>query len=269
MQQIPPPTRLEAIIAYTLSAVVTLLWIGTVVPGGTIEGVSNHTDAATPLHRDAALLVPGLLLLIALPVGFTLSRRRAGLAGVLATTDAFVALYAAVALWRVALPSDLAGRILIGVLFLLGALSLIEARRCIREARGERRGRPLPGWLRGARLAVCLMVLILPPRFLMESHVERATWLGPFLFLALSAAGAQLARSGRGLRRTGALLQLVIALHLLIALRMTLMEKEPVIEQLGYFGRATFGTAMAAAGLALLQLLVLMRRRPTEMPTTG
>jgi hypothetical protein len=264
---VTPPTRLESVLAYMLSALTTLVWVGCVMPGGELAGVGWDSDAATPMHRAPIILVPALLLLTILPVGFTLSRRKTGLLSVLASTDAFVALYAALAFGFSQKPTDAAGLVCLGLLTLLGALSVLEAYRGMRLARRGQEDGDLPRWLRGMRLAICILVLVVPSRFLLQGTDERASWLGPFVFIAISAAGAQLARTGRGLRRTAGVLQLALAIHVVITLRWTLMDQFPTPTQLTLSGHITLLVAGVAAGVALAQLLALMRGLRTPAPT--
>lgn len=266
MREPQAPYRLEALPAYALSALTALLWVACVLPAGTAigvssGGVSSGGDAATPIHREAILLVPALLVLIAVPTGCAISRRRRGMRAVLASMDAFVAVYAAIALWSEgvvfegARVADLP--LFIGSLLLLmvGGLSVFEVRRCTRSAPPE----PMPRMLAGLRLAICLLVLTLPLTVLVRPDVERASLLAPFFFVAVSAGGARLARDMQGLRRTAALLQLVLTAHVLVTLRYTIYRSEPHIVDVNVAGRVVMGLAVATAAIALLQLLVLVR----------
>lgn len=238
----------------------TLLWVGCVVPAGTLAADGLLEDAATPMHREAVLLVPALLLLTVLPVGFTLSRREEGVMTVLASTDAFVALYAGIALLVRQPVTSPAAVTAVALLFGLGALSILEALRAVRAARDD--AVRVPGSLRGARLALCVLVLMVPATFLLEEGTERASWLGPFLFVAVSAAGVSFARSGRGLRLTAALLQLLLAVHVAITLRWTLLEADGdhAIAVLGLPGEITLWLAGGVLFVALLQCLLLLPR---------
>ncbi len=257
MATLATPSRVEAVLAYSLSALTMLLWLGCVVPSGDIEVVAGAPappgDAATPLHREAQLLVPALLVLILMPVGSTIARRFVGQMATLATTDAFVALYAATAFALQLAPDVAANHVLVILLFLLGGLSVLEVWRCLRAGRRI----PAPHKLRGARLALCVLVLVIPSRFLIHGDTERASWLAPFLFVAISAAGARLALSVRGLRLTGALLQLLLAAHVTITLRYTLYEGAPAITAWNLPGQLTMAVAFSVAGVALLQVLAL------------
>ncbi|MDA1195157.1 MAG: hypothetical protein O2894_08220 [Planctomycetota bacterium] len=266
MTQREAPTRGEGFIAYLLSALTTLLWVGCVLPAGETLASVSSPDAATPVHRDAVLIVPALLLLIVVPVGSTLALRRHGVRAVLAGMDAFVVLYVAVALLGYRLVGDGPALVFLITLFALGGLGLLEvARHTIPDGeRGEQSA------LSGARLALALLVLVLPLHVVMHPQVERASLLGPFLFVAVSAAGSRMARDMRGLRRTTAILQLLVAVHLLITLRYTLFRTDPAIESLYWTGKTTLALAGAVVLVALIQLLMYVRSGPTvvESATT-
>jgi hypothetical protein len=262
------PTRLEAFSAYTLSALTTLLWIGCVLPAGPLTHPElGGSDAAVPLHREALLLVPALLLLVLVPTGCTLARRFHGMRSVLAGTDCFVATYAAVALgitlWQLAGQHwsrlDLPSLIALLLMLTLGAMSGIEA---WRQARGPAR-RPVPRVFAGARLALCLLVLIVPGHLLLHPNVERASLLAPFLFVAVSAGGAALSRGLRGLRRTAAVLQVLLAAHVFITLRYTMFGRDdppvaPSIMGVELPGQITLALAAAVVTLAGIQVLLLL-----------
>ncbi len=253
------PSRLETIPAYVLSAITTLLWVACVLPSGTLAQPDLNEDWATPLHREPILLVPALLLLIAVPTACTISRYRRGMRGVLASTDAFVMCYTGIALLAEGLANDLQTLIGIVLLFAVGALSILEAIRCTRQTPPDDMGHSMAG----LRLALCIMVLVVPMSLLIEPNVERASLLAPFVFVAISAAGARLARDMRGLRRTAALLQLLLAMHLVVTIRYTIYRAEPTLADVNMAGRVTMGLCLVVAGFALLQLLLLMRPRKT------
>lgn len=258
------PSRLERLPAYVLSAVTTLVWVACVLPSGSLADPALNEDWATPIHREKILLVPALLLLIAVPAGFTISRHRRGMRAVLASTDAFVMCYAGFALWAEGLVNDIQMLVAVLMLFLVGALSVLETIRCTRahpppEAKQH---------MAGLRLALCLLVLIVPMHLLVKQNVERASLLGPFLFVALSAAGARMARDMRGLRRTAAVLQLLLALHLVVTLRYTIHRAVPTLTDVNVAGRVTMGLALVTTALALAQLLLLMRAGPDPEAST-
>ncbi len=253
------PTRTEALLAYALSALTTLLWVACVLPAGSTVGTPVTSDDAVPLHRAALLLVPALLLLIATPVGLTLARRERGMRAVLATTDAFVALYVAAGLWSVGGIDDLPSAVALLLLVVVGGLSLLETWRATRAAPDRREP---PALLSGARLAICLLVLVAPLYVLNQADVERASLLAPFFFVAVGAAGARLARGMRGLHRTGALVQLLLAVHIFITLRYTMFATHPELAEVFPAGRVTMGLAFGIVGVAALQLVVYFRSHP-------
>jgi hypothetical protein len=265
------PTRGEGIVAYALSALTTLLWVGCVLPAGRVAGVAAHSDASTPVDRDAILLVPALLLLIIVPVGCTLALRLHGMRAVLAGMDAFVALYVAIALCAVGFVGDTPSTVAVVALFLVGGLALLEVfwHTGAAGSRGEESS------LSGARLALALLLLILPLHILMHPEVERASLLVPFFFVALSAGGSRVARHMRGLRRTASVLQLLLAIHVLITLRYTIFRTDPAIESLYLSGEATLLLASLVVFVALVQLLLYFRRiasdvdAPERQPSPG
>lgn len=246
--------------AYLLTAATTLLWVACVLPAGPAQIAQDHRDATTPMHREALLLVPALVLLVLLPVGMTLARRRRGARAVLAGTDAFVALYAGIALGGSPTRGDPAARILLGVLLVLGVLSLLEAWRCTRpEGR-----RPVWPALKGLRLAICLIVLMTPPDLLLSDQHERASLLAPFFLVALGAGGAVLVRSLAGLRAVSGLTQLLLAAHVVVTLRLTLQEGTPRLAGLGLSGQAALVLGIGVGVAAAVQWVLLLRdtRRP-------
>ncbi len=260
------PTRTEALLAYGISALTTMLWVACVLPAGDLAVAGATADDAVPLHRQAILLVPALLLLIAIPVGCTLARRERGMRAVLSTTDAFVAFYVGLALLAEGVVRDMATVVAVLLLFAIGTLSVFETRRATRA--DEARPRRLQAFA-GSRLAICLLVLILPLHILLRPDIERASLLAPFFFVAVSAGGARLARNMRGLHRTGALLQLLLAAHLLITLRYTIYATNPVLTEVMPTGHVAIGVAIGVAALALLQLIVLFRRGPAAPASEG
>nr|MDJ0522741.1 hypothetical protein [Planctomycetota bacterium] len=181
------PTRLEALLAYALSALTTLLWVACVLPAGELAEVGATSDDAVPLHRAAILLVPALLLLIATPVGCTLARRERGMRALLATTDAFVAFYVALALWAEGMVVDASTTVGVLLLLLVGSLSLLETFRAV-QVRDDRLGPPLV--LAGARLAICVLVLVVPS-YLLRFGADRGSLLAPFFLIAVGAGGAR------------------------------------------------------------------------------
>lgn len=258
MSEREAPTRGEGLVAYVLSALTTLLWVGCVLPAGAPLTEGMGSDATTPVHRDAILIVPALLLLVIMPVGCTLARRPRGMRAVLAGVDAFVALYVAIALVSVGFVGDAPSIVAVLTLFALGAMALVEVVRYTASTSDTFDQSALCG----ARLALALLVLILPLHIVMHPQVERASLLAPFVFIAASAGGSRIARHMRGLRRTAAVLQLVLAVHLLITLRYTVFRTDPGIGELYVSGKATLALAGAVVLVALGQLVLYFRRIP-------
>jgi hypothetical protein len=250
------PTRAEGLTAYVLSALTTLLWVGCVLPAGAVARAAGP-DAATPVHREALLLVPALLLLVIVPVGCTLALRASGMRAILAAMDGFVVLYVALAMVAAHLVRDGTTVAALALLLLLAALSGADAVRQVRPLRGRRPG------LSGARLAIALLVLLLPLHVLLRADVERASLLAPFLFVAVSAGGSRLARSMRGLRRTAAVLQVLLGAHLLVTLRYTMFRRAPVLGSVNVAGKTTLALAAAVIAAALLQLVLFARPLPS------
>lgn len=262
MSEREAPTRGEGLTAYVLSALTTLLWVACALPAGESVSPGAGSDATTPVHRDAILIVPALLLLIAMPVGCTLARRPRGMRAVLAGVDSFVALYVAIAMLAVGFVGDGPSFVALVTLFALGAMAGVEVVRYTNATSDHIEQSALCG----ARLALSLLVLILPLHIVMHPEVERASLLAPFVFIAASTGGSRIARHMRGLRRTAAVLQLVLAVHLLISLRFTIFRTDPGIGALYWSGVATLVLASSVVFVALLQLLLYFRRIPAREP---
>ena len=250
----PTATRVESTLAYALSAIASLVWVGCVIPAGHVVAGAWSEGAGVPLQRETVLLVPALLLLTGLPVGATLARRVLGQRAVLASTDAFVGIYSAIVLGQALQPGEVMGTILVVMLYVLGTLSLFEALRAARSKTFDS-----PRSYEGIRLALCLLVIAMPSRYLMIEGVDRANWLWPFVFIALGATGARVSRSIHGLRLTSAALQIVLAAHLIVTLRYTIFEGAPALSEVTEFGEATLYLAYGVLGVALLQFLLLLQ----------
>jgi hypothetical protein len=259
VSEAPTTARAPVWPAYAIAGLTTLLWVGCSLPAGIPLGGSLSDDAGTPLHRQPWALVPGLVLLVLMPVAMTLTVGRQGRLGVLAATDAFLTLYAGLVLtFRSDVPDPLQPRglvalLLLAALYVLGVLSIAETRRVLR---GEL-GAPAGG-LGGARLALCLLVLVVPAWPLLVPGQERASLLAPFLFVAVSAAGARLARGPAGLAFTAAVLHLALAAHVLVSLRFTVLHDVPRIPAPGPVGRATLDACWVLLALAVAQVLLFL-----------
>ncbi len=249
----PPPPNGSQLLAYSISALTTLLWVVCVLPAGELV-TGGYGDLSTPMFRERTFLVVALVLLIAGPAGLVLARRRAGLLSVLAATDAFIALYVAVVLTAVGAYQIRTAAILVSILFLLGALSVLES---IRLARS---GPDLiePRW-RGVRLAICVLVLLTPSFFFVQGDRELASLLAPFALLAISTGGAILARTIDGLKLTASLIYVALALHVLLTIRFTLFEagasNDPAFLSIGVLGWSALGLSAVILGLTVWQSL--------------
>jgi hypothetical protein len=253
--------------AYLLSALATLFWVVAALPAGKLKGGAVVDDGATPLARQAWMLVPVLVLLILGPVGMTLTVVRQGRLMLLAATDAFLALYAGtVLLCRSGIPDPFepvgaVAYLLASGLLLLGILSVLETRRLMLG----RLEAPAYG-MGGLRLGICLLVLLLPAWPLLVDGRELASLLAPYLYLAVSAGGARLARSVEGLAFTGALLHLGLAAHVLVTLRYSLHHELPHIQVLGGAGHVALALGWGLLALAVVQVLALLPRRAASAP---
>lgn len=268
------PARPAAWIAYAIAGLATLLWIGCALPSGLPEGGSLRDDAGTPLYRQPWALVPALVLLVLTPAAMTLATGRQGRLLILAMTDAFVALYGALVLtFRHGLPDAVqasrgAPLALLILLYVVAGLSVVETRRLMRGQLGP----PAHG-LAGARLALCLLVLLLPAGALLEGGQERASLLAPFLFIAVSAGGARLSSGAPGLGLTAALLHLALATHVVVTLRFTWSQEAPRVLDLNVVGTTTRDLAYGLLALAALHVLAQVaggvRRRALAEPAVG
>jgi hypothetical protein len=253
------PTARGRGIAYAISMLGTLLWAGCVLPAGRIEA-GYLEDLSTPLGREAWLLVPALLLLIVAPVGVVLSRTRVGLAAVLAATDGFVAFYMATALTMWGAFRGVVSAVLVGLLFVVGTMSAIEMVRLLRRGPDAE----TTPYLRGLRLALCILALLTPSWILVQGGRELASLLVPYAIIAVGAAGAAMARTSLGLRLTSAILVLAFAVHVFVVLRYTIFDSadtgRPPILELTAFGWFSLGTSLLMLLLALVQVVRLARR---------
>ena len=255
--------RAQALAAYALSTLATLVWVACVLPAGPLLNGVSDTDAATPMHREALLLVPALMLLVLLPVGITLAQQRRGALAVLASTDAFVALYAAATVALLLPFEDVATRVLIIVLTAVGLLSVIEALRCMRRTERRLRRR----LLRGLRLACCLLVIMIPAKLLLEDGVDRASLLAPFLVIAVSAGGALMFHSTAALHATSGLIQIALATHVLVTVQYTLHDQTPAFQAIAWPGYVAWMLAGALVAAAVLQWgLLLAKARAPRSP---
>jgi hypothetical protein len=254
----PGQRRPSALWAYAISAASTMLWVGCVLPAGRLVDPSLLEDLRTPIHRASVLLVPALLLLIVGPVAVTIARTAVGVRAILASVDAFVCAYAAIALAVLEpCPGLPMFRVLVGTLVLLAVLSVGEIVRWVRSVLpGHAPPRPV-----GLRLAIAALVLLLPSWLLVQPGCELASLLAPFAAVALSAGGARVARTQKGLRLTAALVHLGVAGHLFVTLRYTIYAADPPFANVGGGGYAVLGAAVLVLALAGLHLAAHVRAR--------
>jgi hypothetical protein len=225
------------------------------------------------MARATLLLVPALLFLVAGPVGAVLARNVAGYRAMLAAADAFIAFFFGGALWFSGTAGTVRTLVTLGLL-VVGVAAVIE---CVRAARSggdvvpdgtpadgdgaeaqaprtDRRGS-------GLRLALSILILLTPPSLLASTGGERASYLAPFAFVAVSALGSRLSRNLVDLRLTTAALLVILAAHLAVSVRYALNEGLPHPLRWTPAGWVAFGLAFAVLGLAALWAAALVARR--------
>ncbi len=264
------PSPRETSLAYAVATVSSLVWIACVVPGVDLAQGGIPDDHATPMARATLLLVPALLLLVGGPVGAVLARSRTGFRAMLAASDAFVALFFAGALWFSGSRDTTRSLITVGLL-VVGLAAVVE---CVRAARaggagtedgdgvgasasdgdGEGRGG-------GLRLALSILILLTPPSLLASTGGERASYLAPFAYVAVSSLGSRLGRTLVDLRLTTAVLVVILAAHLAVSVRYALNEGVPHPLRWTPAGWVALGLALAVLGLAGLWSAALLARR--------
>lgn len=272
------PSPRETGLAYAVATASSLVWIACVVPGVELAEGGIPNDHATPMARATMLIVPALLFLVAGPVGAVLARNIAGYRALLAASDAFIAFYFGGALWFKG-PHDTA-RVLVTLgLVAVGIAAVIE---CVRAARAgasteETEGEPgatpgagdgpalsaaeSEGGRGGVRLALSILILLTPASLLAEGGGERASYMAPFAFVAVSALGGRLSRTLTDLRLTTALLLVILGGHLAISVRYALNEGLPHPLRWTAAGWVAFGLTFAVLALASLWAAVLISRR--------
>lgn len=253
----PTPPRKGRLLAYVIASLTTVLWLLCVLPSGVLgpDAVGLADDMRTPMHREATLLVPALLLLIIMPVGIVLAEGKVGRLAVLAGGDAFVAGYFGLLLAAQNTPrGDLALGLVVLMLMLAG-LSAYEMIRVLRRGADVKVG-PL---LKGLRLAICILVLLVPASHMVVAGKELASLLVPFVIVGVSAAGALFATAPLGLRFTASAVHALLAVHIVVTLRYAIFDSAPRFSRIDPFGYATIGLAGFILFLALVQVLVLWR----------
>lgn len=258
------PGPLETRLAYGVALFSTFAWVTAVMPGVTLRDPSAEDDLAATLLRGAVYLVPALVLLVAVPVAVVLARHTVALKGLLAGASVFVALYAGAAMLA-ARPTGFRVAVVVA-LALVAGVAVRDALRLARTA-ADAPETPRTGDL---RLAVCLLALLTPVGLLFQGPDERATWLVPFVFLAVAAGGERFARGLRGLRRAAVLCLVTLALHLTVGVRYVLTAAEPAPAGWTPWGVATFGLACALLlGLLVWGGLLLRGGRPAAAAPVG
>jgi hypothetical protein len=258
------PGSAETVLAYLGAGLATLVWVGCVIPGARLSEATRDDEAATALGRGAIFLLPALFLYVTGSVGTTLAARGTALRAALAAGDGFVTLYVAGALSWAKL-SDGGLMAIVGVLIVVGLLSLREAVRVVvggGDAEGEDAPVAPPGGRWGdVRLGLSILVLIAPAWLFSNPQSERASLLAPFFYVAVSAGGARLAKTARGLRLTAALLMALLAAHLVVAIRWVLDEGSPAVAGTTAVGHATVAAAAVVFVLTVARVVLIARRR--------
>lgn len=274
------PSPRETFLAYAVATASSLVWIACVVPGVDLAEGGTPNDHATPMARATLLIVPALLFLVAGPVGAVLARSPSGYRALLAAADAFITFFFAGALWFSG-PRDLVRSIVSLGLVVVGGIAVVE---CVRAARaGDEPGPSARGpgpspsgsdpalsgsepatsdpGRGGIRLALSILFLLTPASLLAGTGGERASFLAPFAFVAVSALGGRLARTLVDLRLTTALLLAILAAHLAISVRYALNEGLPPPLRWTAAGWVAFGLTLAVFVLSGLWAGVLWARR--------
>lgn len=258
------PGPLETRLAYGVALCSTFVWVTAVMPGVALSDPSVEDDLAATLLRGAVYLVPALVLLVAMPVAVVLARQEVALKGLLAGASVFVALYAGAAMLA-AHPTGFR----VAVVVALALVGGVAARDALRLARTSAEATELPR-TGDLRLVLCILALLTPVGLLFRGPDERATWLVPFVFLAVAAGGERFARGLRALRRAAVLCLVTLALHLTVAVRYVLTAAEPAPAGWTPWGVATFGLACALlVGLLLWGGLLGRRGRAAAAVSVG
>ena len=263
------PGRTETVFAYATSALAALVWVGCVAPAIRVDGIGREDDALTPMARGALLLLPALLVLVAGPVASLLSRGGAAHRTLLACGDAFVAAWTAGALWATAAH----GRTTILAVSLLTILAGFAVRDAVLGlgAGGESDDvdapAPLPRY-GDMRLALSLLALLTPASLLVGGE-ERASLLGPFGYVVVSALGSRFSHDDRGLRLTASILHALVAAHLVVALRYVIAEVPPEPRSWTWPGYVTISLAGAAFLAAIARAVAVLAHRPAAPAPAG
>ena len=255
-RDLPSPTEVR--LAYAVALLSTFVWVAAVMPGVRLADATLADDLASTMHRGAVFLVPALLLLVAVPVAAVLARQALALRGLLAWSAVFVALYTAVALWSAG-PRGLQWGI-VAALVVVTVASVRDALLLGRAAPDDAGAGAGPRTA-DVRLAVSLLALLTPAGVVALGHDELGTWLVPFVFLALGAAGERFATSLRVLRIAAVLCLLTLALHLVVGVRYALTVATPASAGWTTWGTTTFVVALVVLALLLAWAVVVVLGR--------
>jgi hypothetical protein len=262
------PAVIEVRFAYATAVAASFAWVACVMPGVRLADASLADDLATTMHRGAVYLVPALFLLVAIPIAAVIAREAVSLRGLLAWSAVFASLYAAVVM--------MAGSprpfrwIVAGGLLAIAAVSVRDALRIGRAASSEPPAELSPR-AADVRLALSLLALLTPAGLLVAGGEERATWLMPFAFVAIGAAGERWSRGLRGLRLATTLSLVLLAAHLLVGVLYTLDDVRP--RSIGWSGWGVAAMALSALILALVvgwtTVLAVLMLRGRRAPAPG
>lgn len=255
------PSPRETSLAYGTTGLAALVWIACVVPGVVLQDATLSDDLATPMARGALLILPALLLLITGPIAVLISGRAETLRSLLASGDAFVALFSAGVMLHARHGDKSRLVAAIGLLLLLA----VAIRDAIRPALAAPAPAPVANETvrrtgGGLRLALSLAALLMPASVLTRNTGERASLLAPFAYIAISALGSWLARGVIGLRLTAALLLAAVSAHLAVAIRYAIEDAVPGLERWTIAGGFAFGFALVTLGVTVLWVLGLALR---------
>lgn len=257
------PSPVETRLAYGTALLSTFVWVAAVMPGVQLADRSLADDLASTMHRGAVFLVPTLLLLVAMPVAAVLARQPVALRGLLAWSSVFVAGYTASALWASS-PSGF--RLAAAVALTVAAVAAVRDAVVLGRAASDDAGTRGPRTA-DVRLAVSLLALLTPAGLLASGRDEQATWLVPFVFLAVAAAAERFGASLGALRGAAALCLLTLALHLVVGVRYALDVARPAADTWTGWGLATFVLSLAVlAGLLGSCVVAALRVRLTRAP---
>lgn len=257
------PSPVETRLAYVTALLSTFVWVAAVMPGVELADRTLADDLASTMHRGVVYLVPTLLLLVAMPVAAVLARQPVALRGLLAWSSVFVAGYTASALWA-ASPSGF--RLAAAVALTVAAVAAVRDALILGRAASDDAGTRGPRTA-DVRLAVSLLALLTPAGLMASGHDEQATWLVPFVFLAVAAAAERFAASLGVLRGAAALCLLALGLHLVVGVRYALEVATPAAAGWTGWGTATFALSIVVlACLAGSCVVAAVRVRPTRAP---